>query len=773
MFRARRSILLLLLIGASVAGAAQVFDARLDEALNPETAPGKRLELLDQILATEGGAAALAERGLSPKGDPEVVHAVVDALIRSDQHLDHLERICLLLVAEDGMLLRRKVARRLLRAGEHPEKAAALIGRLRDLALGVAADASSNPELRLGAIRVLGRIPQRAAVALVIEAWSREEKSAQADADVIAACREALAHVVPGRTATDARTYFDQRLSHSYFDLRDEVSNRRLEELQRLRGSYYQSLKAASASAAFDALSQADPLGREHAAERIRTLAASGKTSDLKPEEFAKRAFAAFAEERRRSPIPSVAAVRLTEAMADLGKTGKSSPLLKAVGAKEVAVAFDALAREAGAGEAFGLAAVRLLKSIGPEGIAPLFEYARRFRKSSNVRIEAIRALADRAGAGGDNRAMIGAGLAKMLERVEQPAVRRQLLFSLKQAAVPQAFEAIRNLLLPPEGTDPKLAAIEAKDCIAILQQIATPEALSTLLEVAEKHPDLKVRRDAVIEGLLPRAQQANGEEATVLDYLRRIVLSKDQDKGLRKDVVAGLADRGGRGVYPLLRALESDAGLEEDLRQAASAGKLRLAERLAAPAAGATASREDLATATAILGEEVSRGDPARLKKLADRILATGAARKIPTGNARALLAKVCARMPNGKAEEILAAYQDAVDNAKPDGLAQADEIALRLRYRELLLAGKPDPVKDARAVQESLRLAELTAADKPRSAGYLLDAAQYATERLKNRPRADEILAQAEKLGPFSGALATRLAEIRAATAELPAPG
>ena len=37
----------------AIAAAAQVFDARLDEALNPETAPGRRIELLDQIIATE------------------------------------------------------------------------------------------------------------------------------------------------------------------------------------------------------------------------------------------------------------------------------------------------------------------------------------------------------------------------------------------------------------------------------------------------------------------------------------------------------------------------------------------------------------------------------------------------------------------------------------------------------------------------------------------------------------------------------------------------
>ena len=767
MIRARRFLPLLLFITPLVH--AQALDALVAEALRPDASPEARIAGLKQIVNQPGGVEALvAKGGLDPAGDVEVVHAVVDILIRNDRHLDQIEHICLLL-ASDNEVLWRKVARRILREGEDSAAAAAMVERLRDLALGVSAGASTEYRIRLGAVRALARIPLRGAVDLIVEAWETETKSKTPAKPVLDECPRALANVVPVLSPERARRYLARRPGATYWDLRETVSALRARELERLRDYVFRSLRTASAADAFSQLTREDEAVRAAAAERINALATKSDFGGAKPDQFAKRTFEALAAEGDRTPPSVQVSILLAEALVELAtQPWKDSPLAKGVGASPIVTELQPLARMPSLSDQLGLACVRLLDAMGDEGTIPLIAFARHSR-NPDLRIEAVRRLAKRARQGGADQARVGAELTDMLLSERDRDVRKQVLISLKQAPVAGAAKPLRALLLPAEGAASDLSTVEAQDCIAILRQIPGDEAIETLFAVVGGHPDLEVRGLAIREGLLPRALAGNGEARRILDRLQTVVMDPKQPLEVRVAIVRAMGERGNRALHPVLVAFEKDEGAPAEVRGAARGAKLRLAERLVAPPNGAPV-REDLAAAVAILAEEAERGDPTRLSDLAGRIVATGTTRKLPVGAARALHASVYARRKDAKREELLALYEAAANNVAQDGLAPVAEERLLKAYRtKLLEEAAPEPARVATAIGCSERLAELAGADKSKAAGHLLDAAQDAV-RLTNRTLAESILAKIEKLGPLEGAPATRLAEIREATNALP---
>src|SRR5512134_3630914 len=103
-----RPLLAALLLSAVAAG--QGVEDWIETALDPRTAPEQRVDALKKVAQAKEGLEKLAEKGLDPRRDPEVVHAVVDTLLKTQEYRPYIERICRLLLVEKH---RSKVLRRI------------------------------------------------------------------------------------------------------------------------------------------------------------------------------------------------------------------------------------------------------------------------------------------------------------------------------------------------------------------------------------------------------------------------------------------------------------------------------------------------------------------------------------------------------------------------------------------------------------------------------------------------------------------------------------
>jgi hypothetical protein len=247
-------------------------------------------------------------------------------------------------------------------------------------------------------------------------------------------------------------------------------------------------------------------------------------------------------------------------------------------------------------------------------------------------------------------------------------------------------------------------------------------------------------------------------------------VLSREQALEVRVGVVVLLGEKGGRSAYTVLEALGSDEGLGDEIRKAVAEAKLRLAERLMGKANGEPITPREIEVAVRLLDEAHATGDPQRLEKLAESILARADAGKLPAGNTRFLRARIHARRPDAKAGRKLALYREAAEAAAFDRLSPESETALLLDYLALLKDGTQDKERSKTALQCFERLALLAGEDRRKAVGHLLDAAACAAGELSNAVEAERLLKKAERRAPLEEDLQARLDKIRAGLARQP---
>jgi len=764
----RRRTLLLLPLLVALAGA-QGLAAKLDRALDPTTDPKQRGALLAEVMAEGGGAAALAQRGLDPRGDSEVVHAVVAALLGGPDPVANLEPVVRLLTHEAH---RAKVASRVQRMAENLPLARRALTQLEGWTVVKGDEAKLDPVLRVAAVRALALLPLRESIDLIVEVWGKEK-----DARALEECRAALADVVPGGSPDQARAYLRERPFASYYDLVREVAARRSRDLERLSKYIDIAFRNATAREAFAALGETNPLIMMRAAERIFQLAEQVEASadaaallGMAPEEFARGTFDAFVREQRNGALQRVIAL-LADSLARLSRGNAKAPLRPAVvPAVELVDAIGRLAASPADWEEAGRACVRLLEELGEPGVRVLARFAGDFG-SADVRIRAItamRSLARKPDAG-PARDFIGRQLAERLEREKEATVRSRILFAMCDAPVTQAIEPIRRLL-GEEATAP-LSDADAGWCIEILRSIRTPEALSTLFELAAPggaSPRLWLL--AASEGLVKRLAGSQ-EDSAILDRLRSMLRSAEVGLDARTSLLERMGETGVRVIHPLLGEIARDETLDAALRKAASVARLRLAERLAVLAAEAPAAGGDLEVAGQILAEEWRGGaDHARVEALARAVVQAADAAKAAAGPARFLVARLADR-DGADADAVRKLYRAALERALDDRVAAPYEREMLVRYRAIIRQGAVSGEVAERFANASKRLASLTEGDREVALGYWVDAVEClidAGDRAKAQKLADEM----PREGGLPPAIATRL-EQALSRREPPPPG
>ncbi|MHC4339595.1 MAG: hypothetical protein ACYSX0_05190 [Planctomycetota bacterium] len=753
----RRAVTVLLLLSASVL--AQGVEASIGEALRTITDPDRRQFLLKEIIKTPEGEALLSAQGLEPGLDPAVLHAVADAFFDAGKADAHIERICLLLMSENAAV-RGKVGGRVEADVRSPERGVALAQLLAAIA-----EKSEAVRTRRAAVRMLGRIPHRAALRAVVDTWLRDAKP-----DVRAECREQLKGVLLARTARQA----DKALEtfepwETYYDILRWANNEQSRRLAALEGYRNEALKQGNAARAFLEMENGDQRSRGIAAGRLRELAAAGQFEPLEPKEFAGRAYTVFLNERDRNDRTAAILSQLLGTLEELTKGGENPPLWTAIERKGLAQALAPLAAAPKAWDDVGKACVGLLGTIGGGAASTLKAFAS-VSTSVEVRREAVLGLGELARDRPEDQDYVGRALGDLLMTEKSPRVRKSILYQLGSAPQENAVKPIRGFLFPADTTTAvKLTEDELTRCIEILRRIGSEESIAALVETAEKHPDPTVQLLAVRDGLLARTVGPE-EEQKIRALLKAIVLSREQALEVRVGVVVLLGEKGGRSAYTVLEALGSDEGLGDEIRKAVAEAKLRLAERLMGKANGEPITPREIEVAVRLLDEAHATGDPQRLEKLAESILARADAGKLPAGNTRFLRARIHARRPDAKAGRKLALYREAAEAAAFDRLSPESETALLLDYLALLKDGTQDKERSKTALQCFERLALLAGEDRRKAVGHLLDAAACAAGELSNAVEAERLLKKAERRAPLEEDLQARLDKIRAGLARQP---
>ncbi|MHC4670804.1 MAG: HEAT repeat domain-containing protein [Planctomycetota bacterium] len=763
-----RVLAILLLLAPAVL--AQGMEDWIDEALDPKTGPSQRNHLLGRITKADGGLAQLAAKGLDGARDPEVVHAVVEAVFNSGDYAAHLQRICrLLLVAKH----REKVLARIERIGEPADAGRILRDGLYRIAEGKMAE--NDPELRGAAVTALGRIPRREVFQLVVQLGLRDEEVRAAALAVVGE------HGFP--SLEDARRFLRENRNSSVYGLLRQRVKEQAEELEGLRNLQRRHLENANATEALAALEKGEVKGKLIASRRLRELAEAGDFKQLGPEQFAGRVFERFVAER---DSPSRTATTLANLCGTLdilarAREGQQAPLFLAKSVEEVVAALEALA---GGDSRFpdpqelqrvGSAAVRLLGTLGEPAAKALLGYAEKFGHT-DMRQEAIQSLGALARRFEKSRDYVGRRLAGMLSQKMDPAVRNQVLSTLTQRFVPvgQALGPIRDYLQPKDPAQaPALNDAEFRDCIEILGQMGSDQALALLFEVSADHPILKVRRFAVEDGLLPWARR-NGKEPGILAHVAQLATSAAQPLEARLTVVAALGLKGTRNARATLNRIARSDGIDPEVQTAIAEAKLRLAARLVSVGNGGTVAPEDLQTAVGILEEEKGTAAPERLEKLARDIVEAGDAAKLPVGVARFRRLSLYLQRPREQRDgaELLRLYEDAATKAAADGLPPKEERNLLQRYKDELLREETDPQRVDRAIWCLSRMAELTVGENQgEAARFLLDAAERAIA-LRERTQAQELLRRAARTGGLEGPLTQRHQSLSKLAQALPAP-
>jgi len=758
----KRRILGFSLLAFAAVARAQGPGAWVEEVLDPTTDQLRRAELLERI-AQAGELDGLAP-GLAPEGDPEVVHGIVSTLFKHGAYEDHLDRICAL-VLQDAH--RSKMLARIDDLGQHPEKGGPLLAGLVAIGSGKTAAASSNADLRRAAVIALGVVPQRAALEAIVEIGLND-----AEESVRAECRVLVRKYLGAATLEAARRLLATNRHRSYFDLLRAHIEAQEREITRLREVERRQLERATAAEALDALRNGDLDSRRNASARLRALAETGPGEQMSPTEFAKQVFDGFRLVRASDVRDAATVTNLVEGLQKLA----GEALWRAIPKRETVLEeLRPLARDAGFGandkerRQVGFACVRLLDEIGEPAQNALVEFAESYPHTEvrAVAIQTLGSFARRFQSSGDH---VGRSLARLLERGEEdPTVRRQILSTLilKQVPVGKAYETIRAYLVPPDPeAAPELTESEVNDCVAILAQVGTEQAFTTLLDVSREHARFDVRRAAIETGLLPWAAR-NGREPAILEHLKELALSADQPDGVRLGVIEALGRRGTRNAHATLTEIAGTDGLDAVYRAAVSSAKLELAARMVA-----TKAAEDLRSAVAILDEELAGAEGEQLKrleKLARDVVKGGDERNLPVGVARYRLAQILRKRFPDRRADVLALFEDAATRAGTDQLPDPVLAVLLKEYCPLLTEDENDKAAYTRAFKWCTRLAELTASDKAEQARHLAQAAKCALV-LRKREEGLQLVRRAEE-APLDEAQRERLARLKAELEKLPA--
>jgi hypothetical protein len=763
----QRAILVALLLAAVAAG--QGVEDWIEQAVDPRTAPEQRLDALKRVAQTKEGLDRLAERGLDKTRDPEVVHAVVDTLLRSADYRPYIERMCRLLLVGGH---REKILHRFKALGEHPEKGQPLLEECARIARE-----SGEPALREAAILALAKIPRRRAVEVVVEVGL-----ASTDEQVRVAARAYVGRLLGVATLREAADRLQARKLDTFWDLvearLDDFQRKEAEHAERMRTI----LERASAGEALQELEKGGTY-RLFAAVRLRTLAAENGIAE--PTEFARRLFDCLTAELARESQDVKVLDQILQALQFFARDA-SGPLLRVKKPEEVRDTIQRLATVAGAGpehRSLGVVAVRILGAIDDGGIA-LTAFAEGF-PSAEVRKEAIGQLSQLALRVEKRRPYVGIKLAGLLARAaKEPDIRALILSLLTQshvqlASTPDDVVAIVRGYLE-QGATPELSDAELRDCAAVLGRRRTDEAKEALKKAAAGHPKLQARRYAVEEGLIPWARS----DESIHEDLKALVLAPEQWPEARKAVIEALGKKGGRRAARTLQELAQSPDLPPDLLPVVQEAKLQLLKRLAE--AGGEGNPEqkaaDVEEAALLLEQEVSGGreigsDVERLEKLADLVVREADAAKLPAGTARFRLAWLYARLPEDKRTEgeLLRRYGQACDNAVDDRLPPGPREEMLKEYRDLLLRRPDERARLELAVdcaQELGRLSLEEKKDKVAAARYYLDAGEGAV-KLGNPRLAEELRNKAMTTGGVGGELVAREQQLRDAIEKLPRSG
>lgn len=742
-------VLLVALLFPAVA-AAQGVDEWIDLALDPRIAPEQRVEALKKVSQAKEGLDRLAEKGLDPRHDPEVVHAVVDTLLKAADYKPYVGRMCRLILSEGH---RDKVLNRFQRLWE-ADRGLPLL----EQCLALARD--PDAQLREAAILALGTIPRRRAMEAIVEAGL-----AATEEPVRAAARTYVQLWLGVASLRDAAERLQERKLDSFHDLVRE----RIEALNRENAehelAYARFLAKASAAEALDELEKGGRY-RLHAARRIAKLAEQNGIDDKV--EFARRVFDGLVAELAREPAEPAVLTQLVLALQPFARDAEG-PLFKMRKPEEVRDTIQKLAAVPGSGpehQQLGALSMRLLTASDDKGHA-LFAFAEKF-PAVDVRKEAIQQLGRLAHRIRERSYHVAIWLTNLLAVEKDPAIRAQILNLLTQAHLPVVREpdevlVVRGFL--EKAATPELTDAELRDCAFILGKAQTPEAKDALLAVASGHAKLAARQSALEGGLVPWARK----DETIHAELVRIATAPEQSLDARRTVIEALGRKGGRRSAKTLREIEEAKDVElppGSVREA----KLVLLERLAngkGAAADAPAEKPaDLEVAVQLL-EEVIDADPERLELIATALVKSCEAAEVPAGTARYRLAWLYGRFPpeKMKEEELRLRYEVAAENAEADRLPAALRAEMLEEYRVLLLKNPTDPrrMQDAAICAEKLGDLALEEKNKEKAAVAYFDAAEYYFG-LGNRQRAKELLDKATATGGVAGDLVSREKQLRA---------
>jgi hypothetical protein len=741
-----RRVLLVASLLSAVA-AAQGVEEWIDTALDPRTAPEQRVDALKKIAQAKEGLDKLAEKGLDARRDPEVVHAVVDTLLKASDYRPYVERTCRLLLAEKH---RDKVWRRLQGVWESDRGQPLL-----DECIALARN-SADPQMREAAILALGKIPRRRAVEAIVEAGL-----AATEEPVRAAALKYVDLWLGAATLKEALDLLEERKLDSFYDLVEQRIQGLTSEKAEHERAYARFLAKASVTEALDELEKGGAY-RLFAAQRLAKLAEENGIQDKV--EFARRVFDGVVAELAHDPPDAKVLHQLLTSL-QFHARDPNGALWKSRKPEEVRDTIQRMAEVAGSGpelQQLGSVAVRLLGAIDDKGLA-LFAFAERF-PSGEVRKEAIQQLGLLAHRLPERRNYVGIKLTGLLAAAEkEPAFRAQILNLLTQGHVPVVREPDEVLVVRgylEKGATPELTDAELRDCALVLGKARTPEAKGALLKAASSHGKLQARRYVLEEALVPWARS----DETIHLELTELALAPEQPLDARKAVIEALGKKGGRRSEATLKAIEESERLDPLLLDAVREAKLQLLKRLAngegAAADAPDQKPADLEAAGRLLEQEID-GDADRLEALAALLVKAADAAKAPAGTARYRLAWLYGRLPaeRMKEAELLRRYDDAAANAIADRLAPALREAMLLEYRDLLLKEPADEgrVEAAATCNEDLAEVALGERNKEKAARFYLDAAECHFG-LGNRPRAKELLDKAVGTGGIAGELEVR---------------
>ncbi len=725
---------------------AQGVTQQIDQALRADTAPKQRLELIRDIVATDGGAAELVKRGLVSTQTGEVTHAIAEALIAANKHLPHIVPLTRLLLHDAH---RVRISRRIAGAGEMAGSREALVNGLSDLALGVDAASSGNAEMRIAAVRALAVISWRPALEALVKAWSKEKDAAASDA-----CREAVMAVIGAETAPEAVRYLASRPYATYTDLLRELTRRLTKELAKMNRYRKLALEQADAETALAVFSNGnDREGTRIAAARLQQLAADKQWGKLTPDAFAKRMFEIFVDQRDRAQKDPAVLASLASALGELWRGDDKAPLRQVANAKTFVDAILPLATAGTVLKDAGRACVTLLGDVGDTATAALVEFAREFG-DSEVREAAIQKLGGLAATSEKSSDFIGRSLADMLATgAPDPRVRSKLLFTLART---RSFSGaalerlpVRGWLVDPKNA-PKLTAQDLRYCVILVTKSGGDASLEALIKVSKDHPDTSVRLLAATEGLLRWMQRDAKVAPRLRAHIQQLVLASDQPEALRVKLLEALGELSGREMNVTLLAIESAADAPAAVRAGARKARFELANRLTTVTGGSVA-REDLEVALKILA---TLKDDKQREQIAEKIVYAADSAKLPAGNARYMLALMkAATQDEATVTRLLA---EAAVRAEADGLDVASHRDLRNNLRDRAVTGG----RHKEAVEHSLVLAKLTT-DKREIAKHFTEAAEFAL-KASDKARAREFAKSARGTGTASDEIMKRLVAV-----------